>query len=124
MMVAMRLEIFGDRRLSSYRRSTALTQAELVLASRGVLLTECVEAIAADARKELPEAHHWTAFVDAERAALTAAFGSPEQAGDVVLGLVVSADDFVDEVVPKLVSAGLATIQQLPDTPRVLSGVT
>ena len=89
----------------------ALTDAELILARRGVLLSDCVEAIAADARKELPEpGYHWTAFMDAERAALTAAFGSPQKAGDVVLGIVASEADFVDGVLPKLVAAGLAAV--------------
>lgn len=104
----MRLDLFGSTELSSYRRAMALARAELILASRGVLLSDCVEAIAADARKELPVQRHWAAFVDAEQAALKAALGPGSAGNDLVLGLVVNESDFVDDVVPKLVAAGLA----------------
>lgn len=107
----MRLELLGATELSSFRRAMALTKAEYVLASRGVLLSECVEAIAADARKELPHPIHWAAFVDAEHAALEAALGDATRApSDVVLGVVLHENDFEDGVVPSLIAAGAARL--------------
>lgn len=116
----MRLEIFGGRELSSFQRSAALAQAEMVFASRGVLLSDVVEAIAADARKELPVPWHWGAYVDAEHAALQAAFGSASEAGDAVLGVVVDEADMVKNAAEALVIAGVARIKPCfePDEQR------
>lgn len=109
----MRLELFSEHELSSFARSMALAQAEYVLASRGVLLSDCVEAIAAEARSDLPNLDHWSAFIDAEAAALKAAFVRPEKRGAAALGVVVGEDDFTDGALAGLIEAGLATSQRL-----------
>lgn len=62
-----------------------------------------MEAIAAEARKDLPDPGHWKALVDAEEAALSVAYGSPKKAGGVVLGIVLNEGDFVDGALAGLV---------------------
>ncbi len=89
----MRLVLLHAPGLAERLRVRAAVAAERVLAERGVTLPDCLAAIAADARKEQPNATHWLAFQDAEQAALTFAYGSAERAGGAVLGLVLGPGD-------------------------------
>lgn len=89
----MRLVLLHAPGLAERLRVRAALAAERVLAARGVTLPDCLAAIAADARKEQPNAAHWLAFQEAEQAALAFAYGSAERAGDAALGLSLGPDD-------------------------------
>lgn len=89
----MRLVLLYAPGLAERLRVRAVFAAERVLADRGVTLPDCLAAIAADARKEQPNAAHWLAFQDAEQAALAFAYGSADRAAGAVLGLSLGPDD-------------------------------
>lgn len=96
----MRLVLLHAPGLAERLRVRAVFAAERVLAERGVTLLDCLAAIAADARKEQPNAAHWLAFQEAEQAALAFAYGSDARAGDAVLGLTLGPDDVIPAGVP------------------------
>jgi hypothetical protein len=89
----MRLVLLYAPGLAERLRVRAVFAAERVLADRGVTLPDCLAAIAADARKEQPNAAHWLAFQDAEQAALAFAYGSADRAAGAVLGLSLGPGD-------------------------------
>lgn len=70
----------------------AILAGEQLLAERGVTLPACLDAFAAEARKEPPQAA-LQAFEDAEAQALAVAYGDRAAAGTAALVLVLGPGD-------------------------------